>query len=383
MPPDDYRTVSDSDLLAAPPVALDWLWHGLIATGNITLLTSMWKSGKTTLLSLLLARRRTGGALAGLEVKPGKTLVVTEEPAEMWTERARRLDFGGQVFFISRPFRGIPSDEQWQSLVLHILDERARHGIDLAVFDPIAPLLRSENQPQALLASLAPLTGVTAAGMGALLLHHPSKGKQQEGNAARGSGAMLGHVDIAIEMRHPGGDLMTRRRRFLAMSRHAATPRQLFMEWRDDGLDYIPVTRTEADELFDSGWEGLRLVLEDAPQKLTLHDIRCEWPDDYDRPSRSTLYGWLQKAVNAGSIAVEGAGHKSDPRRYWLPARVEAWRQANPLYDIDEEDRLFWKLPFQSLHGKKVEDTITFPFAAPSLTHRDPDAGPEDEGDGD
>ncbi|MBM4072295.1 MAG: hypothetical protein FJ271_25710 [Planctomycetes bacterium] len=373
----DYRTIPEAELLAAPPVALDWLWHGFVASGNVSLLTSMWKSGKTTLLSLLLARRRTGDALAGLDVKPGKTLVVTEEPAELWAERARRLDFGGLTFFISRPFRGIPTEDQWRGLVQHILDERAQQAIDLAVFDPIAPLLRSENQPQALLATLAPLAALTASGMAVLLLHHPSKGKHQEGNAARGSGAMLGHVDIAIEMRHPGGDLLTRRRRFLAMSRHAATPRQLLRDWRDDGLDYLPVTRSEADDSFDTGWEGLRLVLEDAPQKLTLHDIRCEWPDDYDRPSRSTLYTWLQKALATGAIAVEGAGLKSDPRRYWLPARLEAWRQANPLYDIHEKDRLFWNRPFQPLHGDKVNDTLSFPLHPGQLKSREDEAPAE------
>ena len=44
----------------------DWLWHGFLARANLTLLTGMWKSGKTTLLSLLLSRRKTGGSLAGL-----------------------------------------------------------------------------------------------------------------------------------------------------------------------------------------------------------------------------------------------------------------------------------------------------------------------------
>src|SRR5262249_25277614 len=33
---------------------LEWLWHGIIARGNLTLLTSRWKSGKTTLLAGLL-----------------------------------------------------------------------------------------------------------------------------------------------------------------------------------------------------------------------------------------------------------------------------------------------------------------------------------------
>lgn len=124
----------------------------------------------------------------------------------------------------------------------------------------------------------------------------------------------------------------------------------------------MPVTATEADESFAAGWEGLRLVLEDAPQKLTVHDILCEWPEDCDKPSRTALWKWLQRALATGSIAVEGAGRKSDPYRYWLPAREAHWRATNPLDDLDEQDRKFWKSPFQSLHGKRVDDRIQLPF---------------------
>lgn len=49
-----------------------WLWHGYLARGALTLLTSQWKSGKTTLVSLLLARMQTGGDLAGAPLLPAK-----------------------------------------------------------------------------------------------------------------------------------------------------------------------------------------------------------------------------------------------------------------------------------------------------------------------
>ncbi len=40
---------------AAPQ--LRWLWQGYLAAGAVTLLTSQWKIGKTTLLALVLAPR--------------------------------------------------------------------------------------------------------------------------------------------------------------------------------------------------------------------------------------------------------------------------------------------------------------------------------------
>jgi len=49
-----------------------WVWQGYLAPGSITLLTSQWKAGKTTLLSVLLARMGDGGTLAGLPVRKGR-----------------------------------------------------------------------------------------------------------------------------------------------------------------------------------------------------------------------------------------------------------------------------------------------------------------------
>ena len=56
------------DLKAAAGTQMRWLWHGYLAPGNITLLTSQWKSGKTTLIAVLLNKMKAGGQLAGLSV---------------------------------------------------------------------------------------------------------------------------------------------------------------------------------------------------------------------------------------------------------------------------------------------------------------------------
>src|SRR5438552_2208703 len=61
-----------------------WVWHGYLAAGAVTLLTSRWKAGKTTLLSVLLARLGAGGELAGLPVAAGRAVVVSEEAPGMW-----------------------------------------------------------------------------------------------------------------------------------------------------------------------------------------------------------------------------------------------------------------------------------------------------------
>src|SRR4051812_16533286 len=69
----------------------DWLWRGYLRPGAVTLLTGLWKAGKTTLLSVLLSRLKAGGELGGLPVRAGRAVVVSEEPPELWWQRGRGL----------------------------------------------------------------------------------------------------------------------------------------------------------------------------------------------------------------------------------------------------------------------------------------------------
>src|SRR5437016_5873026 len=99
------------DLEQASVSHLDWLWQGYLAAGNLTLLTSQWKTGKTTLLSLLLDRMKSGGALVGLPVKVGKAVILSEEAPALWLERSHRFDFTEHVTWLCRPFAQQPRKE--------------------------------------------------------------------------------------------------------------------------------------------------------------------------------------------------------------------------------------------------------------------------------
>ena len=45
----NFPSTWTNQIAAVTPPAIDWLWQGFIARGNLTLLTSPWKAGKTTL----------------------------------------------------------------------------------------------------------------------------------------------------------------------------------------------------------------------------------------------------------------------------------------------------------------------------------------------
>ena len=99
---------------------IPWIWEGVIAEEAITLLSAPEKTGKSTLLGLLVDRRNRGGTLLGKTVRPGKTIVCSEEHSLIWALRQPPLEFGPQVEF-HRPLGGKPTWRKWRWFVDHLL----------------------------------------------------------------------------------------------------------------------------------------------------------------------------------------------------------------------------------------------------------------------
>jgi hypothetical protein len=302
--------------MAADTIPTSWLWHGLLAPGKLTLLTSLWKSGKTTLLAHLLACRRLGGEFLGQAVTPGVSLIVSEEPRDLWAGRCRRHQLGQEVGILTRPFTGRPTFAQLEQLNAHFIELKTRRGLDLVVFDSLAIFLPASNENSAgvMMNALAPFLALAEAGFAVGLWHHPSKGEPPLGQAARGSGALLASVDIFLEMRHPGGNPFTRRRKLSALSRYEETPRQMLIELSADGLRYERLA--DASDDFHANWETVVLVLSDAAMPLTRQEIRDAWEPGVPKPHDATLWRWLDKAVELGLAERSGRGTRKEPYRY-------------------------------------------------------------------
>jgi AAA domain len=326
--------------LEAAREKMAWLWHGYLAPGSVTVLTSRWKAGKTTLLSVLLARRVTGGVVADRPLTAGRTAIVSEESRQQWHLRRGRLDFGNHTWFLCRPFPARPSPPQWLALIDRLAELRRHDGVDLVVIDSLAHFLpsRTENHAALMLEALAPLQRLTERGMAVLLLHHPKKGGAAEGEAARGSGALSAFADILIEMdcrtARAGDD---RRRVLRGFSRYDETPHELVIELNAEGTDYAARGDARQDE-FQASWSRLEAALMGAPGKLTRREIAARWPQDGEPPARTSLRRWLGEAVQLGLVRCEGAGSRESPLRYWLPQSEEAWK-ADPLYAMYEQER--------------------------------------------
>src|ERR1051326_3430632 len=308
-----------------------WLWRGFIAAGEIALFTSLWKSGKSTLISILLGKMKTGGELAGQPVRQGNVVVITEESPDKWFERCQRLDLGRNLFWFCRPFKGKPTFDEWRELLQQIRDLHAQRHIDLVVIDPLANFspAKSENESGEVLKALLSLQELTKLGMAVLVAHHPHKGAVIPGQAARGSGVLTGFVDTIIEMErlsdfHP----KDRRRRLNAYSRSDETPSTTVIELNAAGTDYHLLAATgELD--YERAWLIVQSMLENAGnfQYYTHRDFVRDWPLGFAPPPRRTLYHWLKKAEKAGRVRHHGEGARNDPHRYYLPGMEEKWQQ--------------------------------------------------------
>ena len=353
-----------------------WIWDGYLAPGQITLFTSVWKSGKTTLLAHLLAQRRSGGTLAGRAIAPGATAVISEETPTLWQQRHTRLGFGPHDRFLCRPFVTLPSPQQWQELIDHLAEMARSEGIDLVAIDPLAFFLPAgaEANAQLLVAAIGPLRQLTQAGLAVLLLHHPRKAASSEGMAARGCGALPAAVDVLLEMRRadaePGND---RQRRLLAFSRDPNTPRSVRIELSPDGLAFTCVDEPPAADEFMEIWQVLRLVFEDARSELTRQQILAQWPTAYPCPNAVTLWQRLTDAHERGLIRRDGTGHRSDAFRYYLPEKMDTWKddpihQLTELYRQDVKHLADLGLIFPSAEGWSVAERVADALATCPVT---------------
>jgi hypothetical protein len=299
---------------------VEWIWDGLLARRNITLLTSRWKSGKTTLVAGLLRALAEGTEFLGLPCVTSRAIVVSEELPEHWQSRQDTMSIGPHAELVSRPFMGRPTPQQWDELVLEA-EERARAGtLDLFVVDPLATFLpgRSESDPGTLLDLLQPLRRLAGYGVAVLVLHHPRKQAAEEGSRARGSGALLGFVDVIVELERLSrlkSDV--RRRKLVVFSRHANSPPPIAYEWTPGTAEFLALGDVH-ESVYQENWLILEQLLDGRKSGATLRELQDEWPPDQEAPHRSVIYRWLARALREKRIERSGDGTRNYPYRYEL-----------------------------------------------------------------
>jgi RecA-family ATPase len=229
-PPQSTRLLFPEPIPADQLVERDadaaWLWKGYLARNFVTLLSALWKAGKTTLLSHLLKTCGEGGQLLDQDVQALKVLYVTEEHHNLWARRRTRLGIGSWVRFLIRPFKTKPTMDGWLQFLDYLGRKLKDWPADLVVFDTLSKLwpVKDENNASEVTEALMPLRAI-AEQRALLLLHHLRKSDGQEGTASRGSGALPADVDILLELRrHDAGDRHSRKRVLTGVGRFEETP---------------------------------------------------------------------------------------------------------------------------------------------------------------
>jgi hypothetical protein len=293
-----------------------WIWDGVVADEAITLLSAPAKTGKTTLLSLLLDRRRAGGQLLGRTVQPGRTILCSEEHERLWALRQPPLDFGPQLEF-HRPLGDNPSPRRWRAYINHLFG-LAMDGFDLLVIDTVMSFLPAPpNNPGALRKALNELHLVRDCPAGILLLHQARTCQSR----SRARDPLRAFADILIDMQIPPGDGSTRCRHFTGVGRYPDTLQAVVAELNAEGTDYLVRPGEPPVGSVSTALETVRRVLRQSPVPLTRQEILAAWPEGAPLPRADSLWRCLAQGCDLGLLVRTGAGTKAEAFRYGLAQR--------------------------------------------------------------
>jgi AAA domain len=188
----------------------------------------------------------------GRPLRKCKVLILTQEQDMLWNARREKLSLSDEVVFFQRgrddwprPFRGRPTEKNWEQFVGHLAGVVKDEGFELVVIDPLSDFWPAEDENNAMHVTdaLAPLRQLTEAGASVLLLHHPRKNAEGD-TAHRGSGQLAAYPDVLLELRRKGESKENQRRVLYANGRFDP-PDDLEIELTEQG--YVVVGSTEAE----------------------------------------------------------------------------------------------------------------------------------------
>jgi AAA domain/Bifunctional DNA primase/polymerase, N-terminal len=291
-----------------------WVWNGIIPAAHIVLLSALFKVGKSTLVSLLLKALESASAFLGLATAKCRVLIVTEESDTIWRKRIDALQIGDHVELIVMPFLVRPTHADWQSFIQHLLYCHQVAKYDLIIFDTLNNQwsCQNENEASEQNAALLPLRQLTQAGLAVLLIAHLGKNDFREGKATRGSTALMGFVDIIIELRRFKADDEEDRRRVLqGRGRFDETPREIVIRLGDDGESYtLEGTGQKVHE--NEILTVLLDILPTEPPGWSWEEIEAEW--EGPKPQRSAV----KRALKTCKLFLySGSGKKGNPTRWY------------------------------------------------------------------
>lgn len=309
---------------------IEWVWEGFLAKGYITLLSALWKAGKTTLIALLLKALQSDSMFLGQTIHPVSVLIISEEGEGLWVRRRVEYNIQSKVWILSRPIKRRLNYDEWISL----LEQEAKFCVDsqveVLIIDTISNFWSVDNESDApkLEAALLPLNHLLENNIAVLLIHHFRKSGGEEGTASRGSGALASKVDIIVEFKRLQGEESSTKRVIKTYSRFEETPSEIVIELEDDEYK---VLGTKVEVVKQKKLDVFKIELEKYSNGATISEIRADWSED-KAPSDRTLRRYAKELFVKGEIS--NVGTKDTP--VWklnsdIPNREESVLSDNNL----------------------------------------------------
>ena len=284
-----------------------WIWEGFLTKGHLTLLSALWKSGKTTLVSQLLKCIATQKLLAGKEVKQSKVLILSEESEALWARRREELSLEGDIWITSRPIKQKLNDKEWVALLKAAAGFCKQKTIDLFIVDTLSGFwaIDNENDAAKISSALLPINHLLEQNIAVLLIHHFRKSGGNEGTASRGSGALGSTADILVEFSRMDGDNPNSTQRVLkTYSRFEESPKEVVIELING--EYITRgTKTEVSKT--EKLKKILILLPNQPNGVTITELFDNWDSDYEhKPSKRSLRRYIDELNKQGKAKIVG-----------------------------------------------------------------------------
>jgi len=311
--------------------------EGFVVRGWSHLLAGYPRVGKTELLLGLVAERTQAG---------DKILYLTEEPQSIWAARAARLrdKLDWSNFTLGLALGVDPAQ---------LLEAVKTSDADLVIVDSIRNLLRprDETDNSELARLINPwIVACREAGKTLILVHHTRKGGGDHGEGIAGGHALLGAVDIALELTYDKAES----RRVLTSYARVIPGRQLAYELSPEG-DLRALGSPAAVELRQLQ-ARIQEVLDEAGDWLTTREVRAALgePQPSDEQVRQALLGLARagQIERDPDLSTEARGKVVRWRSGQLPTSnnkdpivVGSWRssgssQPEPAEQLEWDPRL-------------------------------------------
>lgn len=291
----------------------EYIWDQFIATRSITMLSGVWKGGKTTMLLHVLNAMAEGGKIH-TPVKPGRVLYISEESRGQWKLRFEKEGImpGNHVDFVNRPFkRQKPTLMLWQNFIGAMIEATKQQRYDLVILDTISRLgsARDPDSAPDVVDELAPLEELVDVGPGVLVVHHPRKGGSPVGEGFRGSGQYGAGVDTMIELRL-FSTLTDPRRKINVIGRQ---------DIEDVILERTPEGYVSRGTAVEAQAAALRAVIDTilSDKGQTFDEITEQWPTSGPEIADRTLRRLLNSLAERSEIRKTGTGKRNDACRFW------------------------------------------------------------------